>query len=174
MRPAWPLVVLCWHLVASAAARHQDTHNPLERINVAAASVQQDNQIKLAVSTTKLTKREGELVEVRGASASVSQAALHRRLCWPPATQPVPGPFSESCREPYISAAPLTPSHSHARPYRCPGTGCSTLRTQTGSACWSQRAQTPRELRQPSFKWRQQTSMPHTSRAGQGGCGSAS
>lgn len=65
MRPAWPLAaLLCWHLVASAAARHQDTHNPLERINVGAASVQQDNQIKLAVSTTKLTKREGELVEV--------------------------------------------------------------------------------------------------------------
>lgn len=70
--PAWrtllPLAVLCccsWHLSAPAAARQQDTHNPLERINVGAASVQGDNQIKLAVSTTKLTKREGELVEVR-------------------------------------------------------------------------------------------------------------
>lgn len=112
MRPAWrtllPLAVLCWHLSARAAARQQDTHNPLERINVGATSVQGDNQIKLAVSTTKLTKRKGELVEVRRP--------------WVGLTEP-------------CTALPLLLlTASPTRTCRSPGTACSTLRTQTGSA----------------------------------------
>lgn len=67
-------VMLCWHL-PSLHAKQQETHNPLEKVNVHAASIQMDNSIKMAVSTAKLTKGRGEWVEV-----SICRH-LHRIAC---------------------------------------------------------------------------------------------
>jgi hypothetical protein len=67
MGPAWGILVLMVTGLANLQllqARQHETHNPLEKINVLATTIQQDNQIKLEVSTTKLTKSRGEWVEV--------------------------------------------------------------------------------------------------------------
>jgi hypothetical protein len=43
-----------------ASQGQHESHNPLEKINVLATTIQQDNKIKLEVSATKLTKSRGE------------------------------------------------------------------------------------------------------------------
>lgn len=77
MGSAWALLLLMVTGLASlqvSQAKQHETHNPLEQINVLATTIQQDNQIRLVVSTTKLTKSRGEWVEVSICTESSTHA----------------------------------------------------------------------------------------------------
>lgn len=69
MGPAWvaTLLLLLFASIGqhSVSGRQHDTHNPLEKINVLSAVVRHENAIKMGVSTTTLTKGDGQWVEVR-------------------------------------------------------------------------------------------------------------
>jgi hypothetical protein len=71
-RISW--IAVCWSVVVMfsgclAAADEMDKHNPLERINVAALSVQHDNRIMLALNSTVL-KQSGQWFELVGGSTN--------------------------------------------------------------------------------------------------------